>query len=1346
MALGLETWPLRSTSSSSSSSNSSSSHPTRSSSSSSYPRTHSGSSTNNGGRSNIKGNILHKIDTENIKNDENSNVPNAGDLPNVRFRNDNSIPLSSVHVSTNPLVASGSSASSSVLSSSSSSLRDTNNDKGTQNDNNKDKALLINSSSNEVSVTSIRGERRLQKKTEDSILDPSLSSSSSSSSVTLVTGPNPSDDNNDEPRTETVDNDTDNHHHHHHYPKGRNENNHNNNNDDDNTDSDDANTPSMDQSRTSSLSALALSSTDTGHRNGNYSREGKLAYLWDNSLVTIAEPKDKMDGNKDKTQLNNDIDEDDSSSASSSSPSTTSSDNENDQPEEEEEELFTASGRRKRIIPSKNNTKVKIQNDKRSRNTNRNTADDTTTVKAKSTESSPLISSSPSISVIPPTIAASSPTVTYLTPEYRKLLSIIEQNAFEHIIGLQEPGWVAVHDIVAPYALRRLICNAAALRLFRWTQAEIDARIRLQKPIRWLHPDYVIDRSFAEVQARKEGDQEFTINGTYLRRKLAIERTFEREQQRDTNNTVSNERTKSGTGSSSSSQRRGNSSFLPSIPMLASVPWRNLRNFNLNNSNNSPNNGMDPVLSYAINGPLAHALAASSYGNDDEVIFVLEDIDDGAAYIPFSATESVTIEYLSDPFTMQAKVPIKILPSTIETKDSTVFPPLDLSLRLTHIVTTVFKNIDPKIMNTVSPLHEIQSNHHRNITTNKIPVPNYTVPTLITNILADTSLSASMVMDSITNTPVPLPASIDPSTGSLSSSAKETVSTSTSVTDSSSMQKDSHEGLITQDSIEAAEERECMYEDSSDDDIEESIVSANAAAEVNAVAIAAAAMAAQLQNRSRTDDKSKKSVSNSNGGKPSFLSTYVHRPYVPPRSSNESSSVSNSSGTKSVSAPKAPNHHPRVSLTDGSSDDAMVEAAESLVHTVDNTDYYHKANMGNYSGYHREVDDPQPTYNAGNTNVHNTSMEGYNGGYNYPSSAYIMGMMHQNNNSLMNNTQQSMNIQQDPMYVGVNMPMHMYNQYSTTPNMYMYPPIVPLMDTGRLNANNNYRYRGASGEHIPTDLSPSSITTKNKNDEVGNKTSSSSSKVNASSTSTTIIPPTIPIAKMCPADIQYQSSPYYYNPNTLNYPTTVPITSNYHPVVMHTANNAIHSSDNSSGSNRTVTNMNVSDSTTGNGAPTYHNITAGGYTLTTLPPLPNNNNTLSSGYYNGVSNMMYPVSHRSLTENMMPYMMNNNYGNNNNSSTNNPYGTKFNPSSFMYNSNNNGGGMNNHHHSVTFTPPSTMPVTVQQHSTVVDKTMSFVSSSSVSSSIVGETNNNNNSGGLDMEAVDVLSTLASSRK
>ena len=1035
------------------------------------------------------------------------------------------------------------------------------------------------------------------------------------------------------------------------------------------------NTPELSSSLPNPSQSSFSLSTLASHTN---EREGKLAYLWENSLFTISQPKHNKIDHHHNNDSNNDKDNDDDDNSSTTSSSSSSSTNSS--AEEDEKELFTASGRRKRTTTRKDTIPLTIE--KRSRKNPKEKEDNIIVDKTKMKHNDDIsISKSSHSDTVKKTISLEFPstellpslTPIYMTKDFRKLLTLIEQNAYEHIISLQEPGWVAVHDVLPPYSLRRVICNSSALRLFRWTQAEIDARVRLQRPVRWLHPDYIIDRSVAEVQARKDGNEEFTISGNYLRRKLAIERTYERYDEKQKESKTDNK----------GNNRNTNFPVLPTLPTLSSVPWRNLRNFNVNNGN-SNNNGMDPVLSYAINGPLAHALAASNNGNDDEVIFVLEDIDDGAAYVPFTATEVVTIQYVTDPLKMQQKYlssSSTVISSNnyqITENEKNEFAKIDPSLKITHLVTTVFKNVDPMVMNIVSPLSEASKANKNTSTTisvtNKLPpsAPTLSSPPLITNILSDTSLSASMVIDSITSTST-LTTNVDPRT---TSTTTENMSAGVTVIDNQTAKSTEVKKLytvdpsliITQDMIEAAEERECVYDDSSDEDGEEASKAASEAAEVNATAIAAAALAAQLKGTSRTESNGS-SKNSSQTGKPSFLSTYVHRPFVVPRMGGDENTSKGNGLTK-----------PKQNENISSERAVFINQPLDLPNQNDQNNYT-KENVSYYNNYYGESTSLPQQYSTDKSSYSgNVPLNNVYSGY---SSAYMMNNMH---NNMMNSvTGNSISIH-DPMYGTMNLPISMYNQYMAS-NMFNYPPVIPIMDTGNINNHNNYGYRG----------SPLEVMT---NGNTGsNMVSGETMNNNLVPSNATVVPPNISSTSSSSGypyssnSNYYPSTSYYFNQNMISAPKNTTMSMNNTEYAMNTGNG---------------------NTTTG---PTHHHITAGGYTLTTLPPLAGNNSnnfSVTSGFYNGnVGNMNYGYSNRSLTENMMSYMNNNttNTTTNSNIPNSNSY-TKF--MSMPYNNS----SMVNHSQGIAFIPPSTAPINNR------------LSSSS------------SNSGGSDMEAIDVLSNLA----
>ena len=66
----------------------------------------------------------------------------------------------------------------------------------------------------------------------------------------------------------------------------------------------------------------------------------------------------------------------------------------------------------------------------------------------------------------------------------------------------------------------QLLLNDAARGLFGLSQPEVDLRVRLHQPLRWLHPEDVVARSAAAARVRLEHAAAATHSGRYLSRRV----------------------------------------------------------------------------------------------------------------------------------------------------------------------------------------------------------------------------------------------------------------------------------------------------------------------------------------------------------------------------------------------------------------------------------------------------------------------------------------------------------------------------------------------------------------------------------------------------------------------------------------------------------------------------------------------------------------------------------------------------------------------------------------------------------------------------------------------------------
>jgi hypothetical protein len=90
--------------------------------------------------------------------------------------------------------------------------------------------------------------------------------------------------------------------------------------------------------------------------------------------------------------------------------------------------------------------------------------------------------------------------------------------ALAELAAAPQPAWLCIFD--ARERLQRLELNAAARSLFCVSQPEVDLRVRLRKPLRWLHPDEVLARSAAALRARLARADTAEHSARYLSRRV----------------------------------------------------------------------------------------------------------------------------------------------------------------------------------------------------------------------------------------------------------------------------------------------------------------------------------------------------------------------------------------------------------------------------------------------------------------------------------------------------------------------------------------------------------------------------------------------------------------------------------------------------------------------------------------------------------------------------------------------------------------------------------------------------------------------------------------------------------
>ena len=73
------------------------------------------------------------------------------------------------------------------------------------------------------------------------------------------------------------------------------------------------------------------------------------------------------------------------------------------------------------------------------------------------------------------------------------------RTARAQLAACADPAFLAIHD-PDTFALITVEANAAALELFDWQQPELDLRVSLGHPIRWMHPEDLLKRRYATRQ------------------------------------------------------------------------------------------------------------------------------------------------------------------------------------------------------------------------------------------------------------------------------------------------------------------------------------------------------------------------------------------------------------------------------------------------------------------------------------------------------------------------------------------------------------------------------------------------------------------------------------------------------------------------------------------------------------------------------------------------------------------------------------------------------------------------------------------------------------------------------
>ena len=127
-----------------------------------------------------------------------------------------------------------------------------------------------------------------------------------------------------------------------------------------------------------------------------------------------------------------------------------------------------------------------------------------------------------------PMPAAAAPPAGSLAADYAQMRTAVEAMvASMHVSGGGSPSPAAFVAIYEPTCLGlvRLEANAGALALFGWNQGEVNARVSLGLPLRWLHPSDIIPRAAHASSALQMALSSYSCSGhRYLRRRVPMAR------------------------------------------------------------------------------------------------------------------------------------------------------------------------------------------------------------------------------------------------------------------------------------------------------------------------------------------------------------------------------------------------------------------------------------------------------------------------------------------------------------------------------------------------------------------------------------------------------------------------------------------------------------------------------------------------------------------------------------------------------------------------------------------------------------------------------------------------------
>lgn len=105
-------------------------------------------------------------------------------------------------------------------------------------------------------------------------------------------------------------------------------------------------------------------------------------------------------------------------------------------------------------------------------------------------------------------------------------LSVLQANEAAQLRALHQdtvPAFLAVYETfpTVTYALKKIHINQLAQEVFGITQGELDLRVDLGQPWRWLHPRNSLPRAVTALDARRTAALQTSTSGYYLRREIS---------------------------------------------------------------------------------------------------------------------------------------------------------------------------------------------------------------------------------------------------------------------------------------------------------------------------------------------------------------------------------------------------------------------------------------------------------------------------------------------------------------------------------------------------------------------------------------------------------------------------------------------------------------------------------------------------------------------------------------------------------------------------------------------------------------------------------------------------------